>query len=89
MWLGAARYSVIPEKAGIHAPSCNNGVGGWAALAGVLDSGLPGMTVGRRRVLGLSLGKGWIPAFAGMTIRMAAGMAGLAAALAVSAGLSD
>ena len=32
-------YSVIPANAGIHAQAGNNGVGGWAALAGVLDSG--------------------------------------------------
>ena len=77
--------TVIPAKAGIHAPAGNCGVGGWAALAGVLDSGLR-RNDGGGRCWGFLLGKVWI-AFAGMTIRMAAGIAGWAAALAVSDGL--
>ena len=43
---------VIPAKAGIHAPAV------IPAQAGIQNPGIPGVAVGR----------GWIPAFAGMTV---------------------
>ena len=58
--------TVIPAKAGIHAPASR-----YAGIAGVLDSGLR-RNDGGGRVLVVWRGRQvgvWIPAFAGMTVR--------------------